>query len=150
MVCGAERDVLSFEVDATAPGHPLPNTSKMLALWDFDKDTFRDVARYKEHDVLEFAEYVQIFDATGGNNVRDSLPAPRRHATEQCWMTMTFPVSWRNAGTFCVSASRAATPRGPTIWNQEPPLLTAASFERPVLHLAEFVHAPERLLRVCA
>ena len=64
-------------VDATAPGRVLPNVSKMLALWDLDGETFRDVARYREHDVLEFAEYVEIFGATGGNDVRDCLKNPR-------------------------------------------------------------------------
>ena len=31
-------------MDATAPGRVLPNVSKMLALWDLDGETFRDVA----------------------------------------------------------------------------------------------------------
>ena len=70
-------EAVLLAVDATAPGRVLPNVSKMLALWDLDGETFRDVARYREHDVLEFAEYVEIFGATGGNDMRDCLKNPR-------------------------------------------------------------------------
>lgn len=77
-LCAAQgrAEEVAFAVDATAPGRVLPNTSKMLTLWCLEKDSFGSVKRNVEHDVLEFAEYVEIMGATGGSNGRDCLRNP--------------------------------------------------------------------------
>ena len=65
-----------FTVDATRPGRALPNTQQTLVIWHLDKHRFGPTKRNREHDVLEFAEYVEVMGATGGNPQRDCLRNP--------------------------------------------------------------------------
>ena len=65
-----------FTIDATRPGRALPNAQQTLVLWRLDRNRFGPTKRNREHDVLEFAEYVEIMGATGGNPQRDGLRKP--------------------------------------------------------------------------
>ena len=65
-----------FTVDATRPGRTLPNTQQTLVVWHLDRNSFGPTKRNREHDVLEFAEYVEVMGATGGNPQRDCLRNP--------------------------------------------------------------------------
>ena len=65
-----------FTVDATRPGRALPNTQQTLVIWQLDRNRFNPAKRNREHDVLEFAEYVEVMGATGGNPQRDCLRNP--------------------------------------------------------------------------
>lgn len=68
---------ISFEIDATKPGRELPNTAQVLTTWTVpqprDPKTLVDI----EWDVRDFAEYVEIMAATGGNVSRDCYVDPR-------------------------------------------------------------------------
>ena len=65
-----------FTVDATRPGRTLPNTQQTLVVWHLDRNSFGPTKRNREHDVLEFAEYVEVMGATGGNPQRDCFRNP--------------------------------------------------------------------------
>ena len=65
-----------FTVDATRPGRALPNTQQTIVIWQLDRNRFGPAKRNREHDVLEFAEYVEVMGATGGNPQRDCLRNP--------------------------------------------------------------------------
>lgn len=66
----------AFTIDATRPGHTLPNVQQTLVVWHLDRNSFGPTKRNREHDVLEFAEYVEVMGATGGNPQRDCLRNP--------------------------------------------------------------------------
>ena len=66
----------TFTIDATRPGHTLPNVQQTLVVWHLDRNSFGRTKRNHEHDVLEFAEYVEVMGATGGNPQRDCLRNP--------------------------------------------------------------------------
>ena len=65
-----------FTVDATRPGRALPNVQQSLVIWHLDRNRFGPAKRNREHDVLEFAEYVEVMGATGGDPPRDCLRNP--------------------------------------------------------------------------
>lgn len=66
----------TFTIDATRPGRTLPNVQQTLVVWHLDRNSFGPTKRNREHDVLEFAEYVEVMGATGGNPQRDCLRNP--------------------------------------------------------------------------
>ena len=66
----------AFTIDATRPGRTLPNVQQTLVVWHLDRNSFGPTKRNREHDVLEFAEYVEVMGATGGNPQRDCLRNP--------------------------------------------------------------------------
>jgi hypothetical protein len=66
----------TFTIDATRPGRALPNVQQTLVVWHLDRNSFGPTKRNREHDVLEFAEYVEVMGATGGNPQRDCLRNP--------------------------------------------------------------------------
>ena len=66
----------AFTIDATRPGRALPNVQQTLVVWHLDRNSFGPAKRNREHDVLEFAEYVEVMGATGGNPQRDCLRNP--------------------------------------------------------------------------
>ena len=66
----------AFTIDATRPGRTLPNVQQTLVVWHLDRNSFGPTKRNRDHDVLEFAEYVEVMGATGGNPQRDCLRNP--------------------------------------------------------------------------
>ena len=66
----------AFTIDATHPGRTLPNVQQTLVVWHLDRNSFGRTKRNHEHDVLEFAEYVEVMGATGGHPQRDCLRNP--------------------------------------------------------------------------
>jgi len=78
--CAAADGLATFRVDACSPGQVLPNTQKMLTLWELGRNSFVKSRRNTEWDVLEFAEFVEIMGATGGSDNRDCLRNPSDRA----------------------------------------------------------------------
>ena len=66
----------AFTIDATRPGRTLPNAQQTLVVWHLDKHGFGPAKRNRAYDVLEFAEYVEVMGATGGNPQRDCFRNP--------------------------------------------------------------------------
>ena len=52
----------------------------MLTLWELQESSFANVKRRNDADVLEFAEYVEVMGATGGNDRRDCFKDPANRA----------------------------------------------------------------------
>ena len=69
-----------FSIDAGKPGKTLPNVNKVLTLWELQESTLANVKRRHDADVLEFAEYVEVMGATGGNDRRDCFKDPANRA----------------------------------------------------------------------
>ena len=69
-----------FSIDAGNPGKTLPNVNKVLTLWELQESSFANVKRRNDADVLEFAEYVEVMGATGGNDRRDCFKDPANRA----------------------------------------------------------------------
>lgn len=72
----ATADVRTFAVDVTAKGRVLPNPSQMLTSWLVPKAVDPGSLQSLEWDVREFAEWVEIMAATGGNAMRDGYRDP--------------------------------------------------------------------------
>ena len=77
----AHGDAVTVSVDGTHPGRALPNVQQMLTLWHLEKGAYAHTARNAEWDVTEFAEYVEIMGATGGNPARDCFRNPADRST---------------------------------------------------------------------
>ena len=92
---------MEFTVDATRPGRALPNTQQTIVIWQLDRNRFGPAKRNREHDVLDFAEYVEVMGATGGNPQRDCLRNPADRSVlddyDRCWTTTTSPAWWKAA-----------------------------------------------------
>ena len=73
--------VVTVSVDGTRPGRALPNVHQTLTLWHLGKDAYANTERNAEWDVTEFAEYVEIMGATGGNPERDCFKNPADRST---------------------------------------------------------------------
>ena len=78
----AAADVRTFTVDAAQTGAELPNTSQMLIAWAAPKPVDPALLSEPEWDVRDFAEWVEIMGATGGNNVRDCYREPKNRAVK--------------------------------------------------------------------
>ena len=72
----ARGDAVAVSVEGTRPGRTLPNVQQTLTLWHLAQGAYTNTTRNAEWDVTEFAEYVEIMGATGGNPVRDCLRNP--------------------------------------------------------------------------
>jgi len=77
----AHGDAVMVSVDGTHPGRTLPNVQQMLTLWHLEKGAYAHAARNAEWDVTEFAEYMEIMGATGGNPARDCFKNPADRST---------------------------------------------------------------------
>ena len=72
----AAADMRTFAVDVTAKGRVLPNPSQMLVAWSVPEPVDPVRLAGLEWDVREFAEWVEIMAATGGNASRDGFRNP--------------------------------------------------------------------------
>ena len=70
-------DVRTFTIDTAEKGAVLPNTSQMLTAWAVPKVRAPQTLRNCEWDVRDFAEWVEIMAATGGNASRDCYRDPQ-------------------------------------------------------------------------
>ena len=73
--------VVTVSVDGTRPGRALSNVQQTLTLWHLGKGAYANTERNAEWDVTEFAEYVEIMGATGGNPERDCFKNPADRST---------------------------------------------------------------------
>ena len=78
----AAADVRTFTVDAAQTGAELPNTSQMLIAWAAPKPVDPALLSEPEWDVRDFAEWVEIMGATGGNRLRDCYREPQNRAVK--------------------------------------------------------------------
>ena len=76
LTAGEVSGIRHFAVDATKPGKALPNPSQTLVSWRLPAETASCRPTHPEWNVLDFAEYVEVMAATGGNPERDCY---RRH-----------------------------------------------------------------------
>ncbi len=70
-------EVRTFTIDAKAKGAVLPNPSQMLTSWELPGKVDPQVLSGLEWDVRDFAEWVEIMAATGGNASRDCFRDPK-------------------------------------------------------------------------
>ena len=70
-------DVRTFAVNAMEAGSALPNPSQMLTSWFVPELVDPETLAGCEWDVREFAEWVEIMAATGGNASRDGYRDPK-------------------------------------------------------------------------
>ena len=75
-------DVRTFTVDSSKTGAELPNTSQMLTLWAVPKRLDPKMLSNLEWDVRDFAEWVEIMGATGGNALRDCYRDPKNRSVK--------------------------------------------------------------------
>ena len=78
----AAADTRTFTVDAAQTGAELPNTSQMMILWAAPKPVDPALLADPEWDVRDFAEWVEIMGATGGNRLRDCYREPQNRAVK--------------------------------------------------------------------
>ena len=76
----AVADVRTFVIDTAEKEAVLPNTSQMLTAWAVPKARAPQALRNCEWDVRNFAEWVEIMAATGGNASRDCYRDPQNRA----------------------------------------------------------------------
>ena len=79
---GSAADVRTFTIDSSKTGAELPNTSQMLIAWAAPKQLDPKMFSGLEWDVRDFAEWVEIMGATGGNAVRDCYREPKNRAVK--------------------------------------------------------------------
>ena len=79
---GSAADVRTFTIDSTKTGAELPNTSQMLIAWAAPKQLDPKMFSGLEWDVRDFAEWVEIMGATGGNASRDCYRDPKNRAVK--------------------------------------------------------------------
>lgn len=79
---GAAADVRTFTIDSSQTGAELPNTSQMLIAWAAPKPLDLKMFSGLEWDVRDFAEWVEIMGATGGNASRDCYRDPKNRAVK--------------------------------------------------------------------
>ena len=76
----AFADVRTFTVDAAKRGGVLPNPSQMLVSWAVPKRIDPGKLSNPAGDVRDFAEWVEVMAATGGNASRDCFRDPANRA----------------------------------------------------------------------
>ena len=79
---GSAADVRTFTIDSSKTGAVLPNTSQMLTAWAVPKPLDPKLFSDREWDVRDFAEWVEIMGATGGNAVRDCYRDPKNRSVK--------------------------------------------------------------------
>ena len=79
---GSAADVRTFTIDSSKTGAELPNTSQMLIAWAAPKQLDPKMFSGLEWDVRDFAEWVEIMGATGGNASRDCYRDPKDRAVK--------------------------------------------------------------------
>lgn len=86
LICFAVVDsiaeVRTFTIDSSKTGAELPNTSQMLIAWAAPKNLDPKMFSGLEWDVRDFAEWVEIMGATGGNASRDCYRDPKNRAVK--------------------------------------------------------------------
>ena len=65
-----------FEIDASQTGSTLGNISSNLTVWSIEGDPFVNPEITEENNILDFVEYVELMQCTGGSPQRDLFVNP--------------------------------------------------------------------------
>lgn len=65
-----------FTVDASQQGAVLHNVVNNVNTWSIEGNPFTNAQRNQENDILEFVEYIQFMQCTGGTEARDLFKDP--------------------------------------------------------------------------
>lgn len=67
----------SFNIDASQLGDTIPNTLSNINTWDMQSsDQFSNPKINEKYNIMEFVEYIQLMQCTGGNADRDLFVDP--------------------------------------------------------------------------
>lgn len=65
-----------FTVDASLCGDVLSNPASNINIWSIEGDPFVGAVKHPEYDIMEFVNYIQLMQCTGGNAQRDLFVDP--------------------------------------------------------------------------
>ncbi len=65
-----------FSIDASQQGAVLHNVVNNVNTWSIEGNPFTNAQRNQENDILEFVEYIQFMQCTGGTEARDLFKDP--------------------------------------------------------------------------
>ncbi len=66
----------SFEIDATQTGDVLSNPASNVNIWSIEGNPFVNAVPNDKYNILEFVDYIQLMQCTGGNEQRDLFVNP--------------------------------------------------------------------------
>jgi len=77
---GESKNDYSFTVETSQLGDVVPNTLSNINVWDMQgTDLFTNPRLNEKYNIMEFVEYVQLMQCTGGNAQRDLFVDPTNY-----------------------------------------------------------------------